>query len=296
MRRHQSAEENLNDVSTEKGRRLDEIASNLTTVREIQQRVQRRLEEMEQRPAVAVNGTSINKDATFDGEDNFPIEFLKDLRELQETYYSEDSTRWIGRHLTGEAAIWWRIVREQIKTFKEFEEAFMGIYWSATQQERVRDQLEYGRFNPNGSLNMIQYMERCISKSRQLIPILSDKHMITKLTRHYYRELQIAVVTRGVTTINSFETLLCEYMNINTRTENDGQKVGERSVIKYKGDAPPPRQMNNGNNKPRAGWRDNIVQRVPTSETSKPQTINSLVIERHTNSKQDERPSTLTQK
>ena len=97
---------------------------------------------MEQRPAVAVNGTSINKGATFDGEGNFPIEFLKELRELQETYYSEDNTRWIGRHLTGEAAIWWRIVREQIKTFKEFEEAFMGKYWSATQQERVRDQLE----------------------------------------------------------------------------------------------------------------------------------------------------------
>ena len=44
---HQNAEEKLNDVSTEKGRRLDEIANNLTTVRESQQRVQRRLEEME---------------------------------------------------------------------------------------------------------------------------------------------------------------------------------------------------------------------------------------------------------
>ena len=100
---------------------------------------------------------------------------------------------------------------------------------------------------------------------------------------------------RGVTTINSFEALLCEYMNKNTRTENDGQKVGERSVIKYKGDAPPPRQMNNSNNKPRAGWRDNFVQRALTGETSKPQAINSLVIERHMNSKQNERPSTSTQ-
>ena len=49
---HQSAEEKLNDVSMEKGRRLDEIARNLTTVRESQQRVQRRLEEMEQRRCV----------------------------------------------------------------------------------------------------------------------------------------------------------------------------------------------------------------------------------------------------
>ncbi|KAI0230677.1 hypothetical protein L0F63_007523, partial [Massospora cicadina] len=193
---HRSTEDKIKEVSTEKGRELEEITNKLTTVRESQQRVQRRLEEMEQRPAGAMNAAVINKEATFDGEDNFPMEFLKELREIQETYYGEENTRWIGRHLTGEAALWWRIVREQIKSFQEFEEAFTSKYWSATQQERVRDQLEYGRFNSSGNLDMIQYMERCVLKSRQLIPILSDKHMITKLARHYNREIQIAVVTR----------------------------------------------------------------------------------------------------
>ena len=69
------------------------------------------MEEMEQRPAVAMNGTNGNKEITFDGKDSFPIEFLKELKELQETYYPTENRRWLNRHLTGEAAIWWRIVR-----------------------------------------------------------------------------------------------------------------------------------------------------------------------------------------
>ena len=146
------------------------------------------LEEMEQRPAVAMNGNNGSKEITFDGEDSFPMEFLKELKELQETYYPAENTRWLNRHLTGEVAIWWCTVRGQVNTFQEFEEIFVEKYWGATQQERIRDQLEYGRFNQNGSLSMIQYMERFVLQCRQLIPILSDRHLIKKLARHYNRQ------------------------------------------------------------------------------------------------------------
>ena len=60
------------------------MTNTLTTVKENQLRVQRRLEEMEQRPAVAMNGNNGNKEITFHGEDSFPLEFLKELKELQE--------------------------------------------------------------------------------------------------------------------------------------------------------------------------------------------------------------------
>ena len=130
------------------------------------------MEEIEQRPAVAINGNNGNKEITFDGEDSFPMEFLKELKELQETYYPAENTKWISRHLTGEAAIWWRIVRSQINTFQEFEDIFVEKYWGATQQERICDQLEYGRYNPHGPLSTIQYMERFVLQCCQLIPIM----------------------------------------------------------------------------------------------------------------------------
>ena len=118
-------EEKLNSVSIEKGRRLDEMTNTLTTVKENQLRVQHRLEEMEQRPAIAINGNNGNKEITFDGEDSFPMEFLKESKELQETYYPAENMRWLNRHLTGEAAIWWCIVRGQVNTFQEFEDIFV---------------------------------------------------------------------------------------------------------------------------------------------------------------------------
>ena len=55
----------IKQVSTEKGQELEEITNKLTTVRESQQRVQRRLEDTEQRPAGAMNAAVVNKEATF---------------------------------------------------------------------------------------------------------------------------------------------------------------------------------------------------------------------------------------
>ena len=111
------------------------------------------------------------------------------MKELQETYYPAENTRWLNRHLTGEAATWWRIVRSQVNTFQEFEDIFVEKYWGVTQQERIRDQMEYGLFNPHGTLSMIQYMERFVLQCRQLIPIMSDRHLIKKLAWHYNREI-----------------------------------------------------------------------------------------------------------
>ena len=67
---------------------------------------------------------------------------------------------------------------------------------------------------------------------------MSDRHLIKNLARHYNREIQIAVVTRGITTINNFEILLREYMNVSSRTNSDVQKGDERV----------PRKVNKHNN------------------------------------------------
>lgn len=288
----QDTVEKLNSVSVEKGRRLDEITSSLSTVKDDQQRVQRRLEEIEQRPAVVANGAVVNKELTFDGEDNFPMEFLKELREIQEIYYPSENTKWLGRHLIGEAAVWWRIVRGQINNFQEFEEVFTEKYWGAIQQERVRDQLEYGRYNPNGSKNMVQYMEQRVLQCRRLIPVLPDRHLIKKLARHYDREIQIAVVTRGITNINGFESLLREYMGINAHSQNEPRKPNnERHFSKIKSENSPTFQRDG--HKSKGTWQSNKHGATQRSEEGR-QIVNSIVVERQANTPRINEPSTST--
>lgn len=141
-----STTEKLNSVSVEKGKRLDEMSTSLSTVRVNQEKLQRKLDEFEIRATNRAGNSEITKDINFNGEDNFPMEFLKELTELQEAYYPVDNTKWIGRYLTGEAAIWWRIVKNNISNFNVFKEAFAEKYWGAIQQQRIRDQLEYGKF------------------------------------------------------------------------------------------------------------------------------------------------------
>ena len=82
---------------------------------------------------------------------------------------------------------------------------------------------------------MVQYMEQFVLQCMQHIPMISDRHLIEKLARHYNKEIQIAVVKKGMTTINSFEVLLHEYMGRRARVNNELQKAAsERSSKKFK--------------------------------------------------------------
>ena len=96
-----------------------------------------------------------------------------------------------------------------------------------------------------------------------------------KLACHYNREIQVAVVTSGITTINNFEILLREYMNVSGRTNNDIQKGEERM----------PRKVNEHSNfhkqkwsdEQRRGWRKDYALK-PKAESGPP-VINSLVVD-----------------
>ena len=82
-----------------------------------------------------------------------------------------------------------------------------------------------------------RYIERILLESRQLTPTLTDRQLIKKISRHFGRDLQLAVITRGITTIPNFEALITEYTNIQPCNENnhrlhyrpiDGERVNSR--------------------------------------------------------------------
>ena len=77
--------------------------------------------------------------------------------------------------------------------------------------------MEFGWYNWRGGLSVVQYMEQKLLESRQLTPAITDRQLIKKIARHYGREIEVAVVTRDVNTIQNFESLILEYANINQR-------------------------------------------------------------------------------
>lgn len=228
-------EEQMKRLAEVKKKRIDEI-------KESQEQLTRRMNDVERGPIHRVVTANDHRELTFDGVDCYPMEFLKELREIKQQYYNQDDIRWIGRHLTNEATVWWRIVKPEVSTFAEFEERFIDKFWGAHIQESVRDRLEFSRFNPRGDVNPVQFMQKHILQCRQLVPPISDQHMIKKLARMFGRDIQVAVLARGVKEIPQFEALLQEYMKI-TEYGTDRQRYANTDVKKENGEFQRPHEQ-----------------------------------------------------
>lgn len=61
--------------------------------------LRRIINEVEGRSTQRGNTPDIAKDVTFNGVDNYPKEFLRELKEIKELYYNSEDIKWIGRHL-----------------------------------------------------------------------------------------------------------------------------------------------------------------------------------------------------
>lgn len=126
---------------------------------------------------------------------------------------------------------------------------------------------------------MLQYMEHNLLKSRQLIPLITDQHLIRKLARHFNRDIQIAVVTRGIQTIAGFESLLREYMAIKPQGQHENNYTRNKPFAKgdYKG------KTEGGGNNNTYQNREQVNKwgkgRNGIDETTKP-AVNSVTIHR----------------
>ena len=211
--RQKTTELRLDENAREKTTRINELKCQI-------ERLQRQLIEGESGIINRINGHA-HVELKYNGTDRFPMEFLKELSVIQQLYYSNNDIKWIGKHLEMDAGIWWRVIRNQISTFEEFKEAFTLKYWGQARQDNIRDNLEYDRYEWNGPITAIQYVERILLESRQLSPTLTDRQLIRKIARHFGRGLQLAVITRGITTIPNFEALITEYTSIQSSNENN---------------------------------------------------------------------------
>lgn len=251
--------EQLADSITQRKKKEEEVDDRINKMREDQREINSKLAKVSEVPASRGGQVEPTKHVTFSGEEAFPMEFLKELDEIKEVFHGERDTKWVRQYLEKDAALWWRLVKDKISTYSEFREAFTEKFWGPTIQDEARDRLEFGKFHHNDVLNPIQYMQQRILEARQLIPPLTDRHIINKLSRHYSHDVSVAVIMRGIQDIGSFEGLLREFMTVRWQQARSPTqpmpKVERESAQTYSDDRKGQQKHNNGRFGKNKSWQ-----------------------------------------
>ena len=127
-----------------------------------------------------------NKDTSnqpkFWGDGN-PIQFIRDcewgMDSVGDQLNDSDKIDWVVRRLSSSAALWYSIVRDNIKTYDEFIKCFENRYWNEHIQRKARDRLDFDRFTP-GKLTHEQYVIKEIAKVKHLRPELPEAELVHK--------------------------------------------------------------------------------------------------------------------
>lgn len=221
-------EESVNDVRKTTESQLTQVtqkeSAKLKEINQQMERLQQRLNENEGRTIIRCGGESSQKDIKYDGNDPYPMEFIRELTEYKRTRYGDLEINWIANHLEKDAGIWWKIIRDKIQSFDDFIEMFTEKYWSSEVQGIIRDDMEFGRFKPYQGLTSTQYVERKVLEYQQITPRIPEKLLVKKLVKHFGREVQIAVVTRGIENVNKLVTILHEFEHLYRKQTSETQK------------------------------------------------------------------------
>ena len=109
-------------------------------VQQIRQEVRTKLASISNTPCNRSMTNEQVKNIKFNGTGDFPMEFIKELNEISREHYQDaGNIKWIARHLEGETAVWWGLVKDSINNFVDFTDAFINKYANEVVKEKARD-------------------------------------------------------------------------------------------------------------------------------------------------------------
>lgn len=169
---------------------------------------------------------------TFDGRTNNPMIFLNKLRayvnrnERKFKISFTDLKEIIEGVLTGTAASWWQLNKDQVGSLQDFEEIFINKYWSKEVQRGLKQRIEYEKYRPGGKLSRTSYfIERAVLLKSMTINKPDEEEIVSILSEHFSQKIQDACAVQGIKTISAMERLLDrednEERNRNLRSQNN---------------------------------------------------------------------------
>ena len=189
-------EETTKDRSGEVSHMKEEIQEEMNKIRGELRRRQNQMmvfpTQMEERSRIKFAG----------GKWENSMEFLarmdKEIEEIGSAINDDVKIDFATRHHQDSPSQWCSIIRDNITTCQQFRDAFENRYWNIHTQRQVHDQLEYGKFNVDGHQSIEQYTIAQIECVKHLKPKFAEHEIVSKLSYHFQRDIQLAVYTQGI--------------------------------------------------------------------------------------------------
>lgn len=202
----------------------DQCEGNMDIINQIMAKHQEQMRQMQKKieetradkiTYVYRNVEDLPKRSKFYGEGNEnPIEFLieceRSMDHVGNNLSESERIEWVTNRFEKTAAQWFQIIRETITTYADFKRKFEERYWNHTIQRKIRDRLEFGRYDPRFKTKEA-YVIELVARAKHLRPQLTEGDMVIKLSYHFNRDISVAVITRGIQTIEQFLLMLAQW-------------------------------------------------------------------------------------
>lgn len=150
-----------------------------------------------------------------DKPDNI-VTYLKHLQKLSNYNLNEIQLKNVIRNSLHNEIIsnWYFVVEDEFANIAQFIELFTNKFWSRTQQENVRLELQWGRYK--GFETREVYATRLYRLATNLKPPLSKTEIIFQLSRHFDYEIHQLVLVKEIASYEDF----CQLLRNFDRAEN----------------------------------------------------------------------------
>lgn len=160
-----------------------------------------------------------------------PMSYLEQLTAFCESRNMTENEigQVIRQSLGGIAQDWWGIVRKPEDTFNDFKRKFQQKFWSDEAQRKVKRNLEFGSYRQEQFENRVEYAIRRFSNAKDLRPAIPESEIVECLSRHFDETIHSAVITRGISDIQTLITLLEKFDNARRPNQVREQNQNEQS-------------------------------------------------------------------
>lgn len=166
----------------------------------------------------------------FNGRAHNPQEYLRKLKKYYERNIEPNSLNntealqdLIESSLGSYALSWFDLIKNDVRNWSDFENAFNKKYWSREVQRGIRKTLEQGKYQPHLRLTRSEYFIDKVRLLKSLTPPLAEDEIVTCLAEHFSELIQDAKRVQNICTVVDFELLLQreDLKNNKNRTNNE---------------------------------------------------------------------------
>ena len=183
------------------------------------------------------------------GTERNPMQLLAEVERRLPNVSSEEKLSMVEKILEGSAKQWYEVKSSQIKDWETFKKTYKESYWNKYIQEKVRDQIENGKYNSEiMKADRTQYTYTLMSKAKYLDLPIGEEMLVAKVSKHFGDLFYETANLKCIETTDALLNLLQRFdsrgmwkerktQNYENRrswgTEETPAKIGESQERKY---------------------------------------------------------------